>query len=447
MSLLLRFQDNWRATNLVAPGGKTLLAVSGGIDSMTMAHLFHEAGLPIAVAHCNFQLRGKEADLDEQLVIDWCRGRDIACHTKRFDTAEKSEEWKKGIQETARILRYEWFERVQEQNGYAAVATAHQADDNVETLLFNLFRGTGIRGLHGIPRQNGNIIRPLLFAHREEIVQYANENSVPFREDASNATDDYQRNAIRRNIVPVIREWFPGATARVNETIARVAEAEIVYDKGLATIKKKLIEQRGRDYYIPILKLRRQEPLHTIIYELLSPFGFTPPQAMGVLSLMYSQTGHFIVSPTHRIIRNRDFLVITANTPAEADLILVDSFPCHISAADGDLDFAVKGKPNDIPRDSRIASIDLAMLEMPLVIRRWRTGDYFYPIGMGMKKKKVSKYLIDMKIPQHEKEKIWIIESNKRIMWIAGHRMDERFKVSAKTENILTVRYTQNNEA
>ncbi len=443
MNLLQQFKEQWAAKHYVLPGQTVLLAVSGGADSMVMADLFLKSGIPFAVAHCNFGLRGEASVLDEQLVLDWCDRNKIKCHRVQFETKEKSAEWKKGTQETARILRYEWFELIRQEHGYAIVVTAHHANDNVETLLINLFKGTGIGGLHGIMPENGNIIRPLLFATKEMLAAYAAEQSITYRHDASNDTDDYLRNAVRHNIVPAIQQWFPNAVVNVNESIERFGEAEILYKKAIAQERKKLMEQRGHDYYIPVLKLRHHEPLATIMYELLYPFGFSSAQLPNVLSLLDAETGRYVSSSTHRVIRNRDFLVITTIPADTADLIIVEAAPCAIEAGKYHFSFSIQPKPAKIPADPEVAYLDMSSITFPLILRKWKMGDYFYPFGMKMKMKKVSRLLIDQKVPLHEKEDIRIVECGKRIAWVSGIRPDERFRVKDTTTQVLVVKRTK----
>ena len=440
MNLLQHFCEQWKARQFVLPGQGVLLAVSGGADSMVMADLFLKGGIPFAVAHCNFGLRAEASELDEQLVADWCRVRAITFHRAQFETKSKSEEWKKGIQETARILRYEWFETVRKEHGYAKVVTAHHANDNVETLLINLFKGTGIGGLHGILKENGNVIRPLLFASKDMLADYAMENNIVYREDASNDSDDYLRNAVRHNVVPMVQQWFPNAVTSVNESIERFGEAEVLYRKAIERERKKLMERRGNDYYVPVLKLRHREPLATIVYELLYPFGFSPAQLPHVLNLLNSASGHYVSSNTHRVIRNRDFLVVTTVPAETADLILVEGAPSVVDTGKYRFSFSIEPKPSKIPADPNVACLDANEMTFPLVLRKWKLGDYFYPFGMKMKKKKVSRLLIDAKVPIHEKEEVRILECSKRIAWVSGLRPDERFRVKETTEQVLVVK-------
>jgi tRNA(Ile)-lysidine synthase len=440
MNLLHQFKQNWLAKKFCLPDGSILVSVSGGIDSMVLADLFLKSGMQFSVAHCNFQLRGEAADQDERFVALWCSLHKIQLHSTRFDTHERSEEWKKGIQETARILRYEWFEQIRKENNYAKIATAHHANDNAETMLMNLFKGTGISGIHGILPDQNKIIRPLLFAQKQDILFYAAGNNVIHREDASNASDDYLRNALRHNIVPAILELFPNAIQSLNDSIGRFAEAEILYKKAIQSELKKLVEQRGQDFYIPILKLQKCSPIATICYELIHPYGFSPAQVEQVLNLLLSESGHYTQSATHRIIRNRDFLVITTLPSQTTDLILVEAVPFTVDTAKYRFSFSIIDKPKEIDTNPDIALIDMKHIEFPLILRKWKTGDYFYPLGMQMKKKKVSKVLINEKVALHEKENTWVVECDKRITWLAGIRLDERFKIKESTEKVLLVK-------
>ncbi len=439
MELLEQFKQNWN--RIGGPGNdRILLAVSGGSDSMVMADLFIRAQIPVAIAHCNFNLRGEASDGDEALVKSFAEQHQIPFHTIRFDTAAKMEEWKMGVQEAARILRYEWLEQVRLLHGYMLIATAHHANDNAETLLMNLFKGTGIAGLHGIPERNGKLIRPLLFAGKATIENYAAAHGVTYREDASNATDAYQRNVVRHHIIPAIEKRFPDAVMQIHETAGRLSETEILYRRAVAAEIKKLTEHRGRDCYIPVRKLQQTNPLSAICYELFTGYGFTPAQIPAIIQLMESATGRYVASPTHRVIRNRDFLVVTDVAAAGADMIVVPEALGTIHTADGVFRFSVKDKPPSVlPSGPDIVCLDMRVVRFPLILRRWRTGDYFYPLGMGMKKKKLSRFFIDQKLPLHEKERVWILESEKRIAWVAGMRLDERFRVSAGTRQVLVV--------
>ena len=272
------------------------------------------------------------------------------------------------------------------------------------------------------------------------LADYAMENNIVYREDASNDSDDYLRNAVRHNVVPMVQQWFPNAVTSVNESIERFGEAEVLYRKAIERERKKLMERRGNDYYVPVLKLRHREPLATIVYELLYPFGFSPAQLPHVLNLLNSASGHYVSSNTHRVIRNRDFLVVTTVPAETADLILVEGAPSVVDTGKYRFSFSIEPKPSKIPADPNVACLDANEMTFPLVLRKWKLGDYFYPFGMKMKKKKVSRLLIDAKVPIHEKEEVRILECSKRIAWVSGLRPDERFRVKETTEQVLVVK-------
>lgn len=440
MSLYDRFNSFYLQNGWQALSSPVLMAISGGVDSMVLAHLLLKMNIPIAAAHCNFHLRGSESDGDEALVRAFAEQHNFILHVHQVDTLAIAQEWKKGIEETARIVRYDWFHQLRKTHGYIAIATAHHSNDNAETLLMNLCKGTGIKGLHGILPEQNNIIRPLLFASKEEIQSYANQHLIPFREDSSNEDVKYLRNAVRHHIMPAIIEHFPHAIDNINHSIQRFAEAEILYMKEIERQRKSLLEQRGQDYYIPIKKLTLRKPLATIVYELVVPFQFSSAQIPEILKLLSAESGHYISSATHRIIRNRDFLVITALPTQETDLIVIDTLPFEIQTAKHHWTGQLKPAGMEITADSNIAYIDTSSLELPLILRKWKIGDYCYPMGMKMKKKKVSKLLIEHKIPLHEKEHIWVLEHHKKIVWVAGIRLDERFKITPQTREVLCIK-------
>ncbi len=439
MNLTETFRQSWQ--KLKPANGAALLAVSGGLDSMAMAHLFFDAGIELAVAHCNFGLREDESDGDEDFVKRWCDDRQVRFFVAHFDTAKEAEEMGTGIQETARNLRYKWFEAVRTAYHFTAICTAHHADDNAETMLINLMRGTGIAGLHGIPAKNGYVLRPLLFADRKILQQYAATNQIAYREDSSNSGDYYLRNAIRHQVLPILEEQMPGTAKRMMETSQRISEAEMIYDNAIKLERNKLLQKRGADYYVPVKLLINREPLNTICYELFHEFGFITQQIPFITDLLVAESGRYLTSLTHRIIRNRDFLIVTTTKPEQADFILINDLKNDIATSDHHFHFSeLNEPPKQLDADASIAYLDMSKLEAPLLLRRWKTGDYFYPFGMGMKKKKLSRYFIDQKLPVHEKEKIWVLESNKRIVWVCGMRMDERFKVKSTTGSILKIK-------
>lgn len=440
MDLLREFKNNWQK-KFASRKRKILLAVSGGSDSMVMCDLFFRTGMEFAIAHCNFQLRGAEADADEALVQSWAKQRQIRFFNTRFDTANIAQQQKTGIQETARNLRYEWLENIRRDQQFDYIATAHHANDNVETLLMNLFRGTGINGLHGIPERNGKIVRPLLFALKTDIIAYANEAEVPYRDDASNASDKYLRNAVRLHILPSIEKYFPEATNRLNENIQRFAQSELLYRKELQRQLHKLVQQRGNDIYLPVKLLQKMEAAETLCYEIFSDYGFTSAQIPQLLRLAEGESGRYIESSSHRVIKNRDFLILTSRQTTATDFIQITSLPAEVETAEGRFIFSVVEKSSLTDMREDVAYVDLEKISLPLMLRRWRTGDYFYPLGMGMKKKKLGRFFIDQKIPLHRKEQVWVVENDKKIVWVAGMRLDERFKIRPQTASVLKIEF------
>jgi tRNA(Ile)-lysidine synthase len=429
---------------------KIVIAVSGGSDSMVLAAILRELDIAIAIAHCNFGLRGEDSNQDEQLVNTWAKKNDIKCYVKRFDTPEILKINGGNLQETARELRYTWFEELRQELGFDFIATAHHKQDSVETMLINFFKGTGIAGMHGIlPRQN-KIIRPLLQFTKDEIKEYAVMNNIPWREDSSNAKDDYTRNAIRHQLFPVIESLFPNVLENLAGNTRRFREVEILYRESLEKHTQKLLEQRQSDWYIPVLKLKKLQPvIQTVLWELLQPFSFNSAQIKDIIRLQDAETGKYVKSSTHKIIKNRDFLVITPNTTTESTHILVEKNDTIISTNNFSLivkerDFTPLEMASIKDLQPEELCIDIERITFPLLLRPKKTGDYFYPLGTNSKKKKVSKYLIEQKIPLHEKELVWVLESDKKIIWVIGMRADDRFKVSAATKRTLSFKLKKN---
>jgi tRNA(Ile)-lysidine synthase len=426
-------------------GKRIVVGVSGGADSMVLAHLLHVCGSELVIAHCNFGLRGAESDQDETMVQDWARSRQIPFHSVRFSTREVLNEKGGNLQETARNLRYDWFQQLKAQLGFDYIATAHHVQDSVETMLINFFKGTGIAGLHGImAEQDSGIIRPLLSFYKEEILNWAAENNLPWREDSSNRKNDYTRNAVRNKLLPVVSEIFPGAVQHLAANIQRMQEVEMLYRQAVAKQTAKLIEQRGASWYLPVKKWKHVQPLGTLLWETLRPFGFTHRQLPDLIRLLAAETGRFIQSATHQALRNRDFIVVSAAASTQSDFIMIHEGTDQVEAPGCVLEIRYRD-PNASP-DWRKAEkeeffLDADRLQFPLILRPWRTGDYFYPFGMQLKKKKVSRFLISEKVSLQDKRNIWVLESGKRLMGVLGMRADERFKITEKTKKICYIKF------
>ncbi len=457
MNLTERFRKGIDQDHLFLPKDKLLLAVSGGVDSVVLCELCQQAGFDFIMAHCNFQLRGEESDRDEDFVKQLSVRYQKEVLVKRFDAKLYSIQNKVSTQVAARELRYSWFYELLENASQIPsseselrapasrlqppdfLLTAHHADDNIETVLMNFFKGTGIAGLRGILPKQGKIIRPLLNFRKDELLEFARENNLQWMEDSSNITDNYSRNYFRHQVIPLVQKIFPKAGANLLDNIKRYTDTELLYIQAIEHHKKKLLEYRGNEIHIPVLKLRQSEPLHTIIYEIIKGFNFTSAQTHEVTGLLSSESGKYVQSSTHRIIRNRKWLIIAPAATEEADTILIEEGNTCIQRADFRLEFSKSGTINYKPQTIKsTAQLDLHQISFPLILRKWKSGDYFYPLGM-MKKKKLSRFFIDQKLSKTEKENAWVLESDKRIIWVIGYRIDERFKVQNKTIEILQV--------
>ncbi|MBS1948414.1 MAG: tRNA lysidine(34) synthetase TilS [Bacteroidetes bacterium] len=448
--LLERLRAFISKENLLLQKDRLLLAVSGGMDSVVLCELCSQAGFDFIVAHCNFQLRGEESKRDEIFVHNLAKKYDKLFLLKRFDTLHYALEKKISVQVAARELRYDWFGELLENPGLGAnildfkspalnfILTAHHLDDNVETLLMNFFKGTGIAGLHGILPKQGKIVRPLLFAKKDELRKFADEHCLSWIEDSSNESDKYTRNYFRHQVIPVIEKIYPGTMNNLSANINRFRDIEILYRQSILLHKKKLFEQRGNEIYIPVLKLKKSEPLRTIVYEIIKDYNFTAHQADDVIDLLDSEPGKYIRSSSHRIIKNRRWLIISPNNLEEAETIIIDDVGCW-QLATGKFELEIGSALNHkLQTTNKIAQLDAEKIKFPLLLRKWKQGDYFYPFGMK-KKKKVARFLIDNKLSKNDKEKVYVVEMNKKIIWVAGMRIDERFKITQQTKNVLVM--------
>jgi len=447
MSLLKEFIKNIEQQNLFQKNDFLFLAVSGGADSVALCELCFQAGFHFEIAHCNFQLRGEESGRDEKFVHELGEKYWTKVHLKRFDTTKYAEENKTSIQVAARELRYAWFEELLNspftiQNSQFLL-TAHHANDNIETLLMNFFKGTGIKGLQGILPKQKKVIRPLLFAKREEINSFITENNLEFVEDSSNNSDKYTRNYFRHQLIPSVQKAFPKAEENLLNNIERFKEVQDLYQQSIALHKRKLLEQKGNETHIPVLKLLKTKPLKTVTYEIIKEYGFTPHQTDEAISLLHAESGKFISSSTHKIFRNRNWLIIAPVNSLEASNILINELDSEVKFEIGELRLKKYQDWNGkLSGEENIATIDLKKIKYPLLLRKWKQGDYFYPLGMPGKKK-LSKFFSGQKLSLTEKDKIWVIESDKKILWIIGKRIDDRFKITEKTKSALSIQFNQ----
>ncbi len=443
------FQSFVKQHDLCQKGQPVLLAVSGGVDSMVMIDLFHKAGFSFAIAHCNFGLRNEESEQDEAFANKIAKCYKAEIYIGHLNPAQYASEYGISIQMAARELRYNWLETIRSKNGFSSIATAHHKDDSIETLLLNLIKGTGIRGLHGIlPKQNC-IIRPLLFAFRKDIEHYAISNNIQYREDTTNRSLKYERNYLRHQVIPALETLNPSLKQTMASNIKHFKDAEILYEQGLAYYKKKLMQKREDSTYIPIKKIDQYPAIGTILFELLAPYGFDANQIKQIQQVLHEQPGKQFFSDKYRLIKDRTFLVISPKGEKESGPFAIPLNKKQLTLKNEEFHFQ-KGSSNKIKikSDPRIAFIDFDQLSFPLILRRWQEGDYFYPFvneskGNKPKKKKLKRFFTDQKLSIHEKENVWLLTSGKRIVWVVGYRLDNRFKVTSNTKSIYKVKWKE----
>jgi tRNA(Ile)-lysidine synthase len=455
LSLLQQFKEFIKKENLFSSKDKLLLAVSGGVDSVVLCELCKQARYDFSIVHCNFQLRGEESERDERFVKDLGDKYKVEVKVKKFETEKYAVENKLSIQEAARKLRYDWFMELINQLTNKPInhlLTAHHADDNAETVLMNYLRGTGLHGLTGIPVSNDHIRRPMLCFTRNEILLFAKDNNLEFVEDSSNQSSKYTRNLFRNEIIPAISKVYPQVKANLIDNINRFKEIEKLYRLSVAEIKKKLVRNKNSEYYIPIKQLMGYNN-PALIYEIIADFGFTEKQIDVVIKLAESESGSYINSPNlqNRIIRHRHWFIISPVNSVESATIIIEENDKVVAFEKGTLQIEKTSNQQPVRKDSfgatsnQIACLDAKEIKYPLILRKWKTADYFYPLGMT-KKKKLSRFFIDKKFSKTDKEKAWVIESDKRILWVVGHRIDERFKITDKTRSVIQLTLNSQNE-
>jgi tRNA(Ile)-lysidine synthase len=430
-----------RSEKLFHPSQRILLAVSGGADSMLMLHLFVQTGFPIAVAHCNFKLRGSESDGDEQFVADYCDLHNLTFHSKTFETSEYASIEGISIEMAARELRYRWFEQLLQRHGYDFLATAHHQDDVIETFLINLSRGSGIRGLSGIQPKSGKIIRPMLFTNRAEIMDYCTRMKIGFRTDSSNEDTVYRRNLIRHKIVPMLEQVNSAFRKNALKTIGTLNETGILFQQRMSEIKASVYSDDEFGAIIHIEKLMNFSPLKTILFELIREFGFQSEQIDDIIDSLAKESGRKFYSEGYRLIKDRDYLLIAPNPIKQEKSFYIEednlklSFPICLlfEKMERTPDFRYSTNHN-------VVDLDWDKLTFPLILRHWQEGEYFQPLGMtGLKK--LSDFFIDEKYSIPEKENAWILASGNRPVWIVGKRLDDWFKITSGTKRIFRIKW------
>ncbi|MFN0014504.1 MAG: tRNA lysidine(34) synthetase TilS [Saprospiraceae bacterium] len=441
MDLLHRFNDFSEHRGLLGADERVLAAVSGGVDSVVLAHLLGQRKRPFGIAHCNFCLRGAESDGDESFVRELTEKLDVPFFVQRFDTKKYATENGLSIQMAARELRYQWFETVRAESQFDCIATGHNLNDSVETTLLHFARGTGLTGLGGMPDRNGTVVRPLLFASRSEILAFAQEIGLIWREDSSNADTYYTRNAIRQRLLPEFENLNPAFLANAAETQRRTRAA----DANLQYLLQQLLEKTGEAGVFRLHKtaLAALPSLPDALFDLLQPYGFTGDQARQVADGMHHTGSEWHAPSGYRIVVDRDVLLLTAQTAlSESVQILADDLLVRTPDG-GRLVLMPSAAPIDsLPTDGMTVFVDAEILRFPLLLRRWKPGDVFQPLGMGGKSQKLQDFFTNNKLSRLEKEQVWVLEDlEKRIVWIVGMRLDERFKVNAESSKLLKLNW------
>jgi tRNA(Ile)-lysidine synthase len=433
------FLNYIQKNNLFNRENRLLLAVSGGIDSMVMTHLFLKLGTNTGIAHCNFCLRGIESDKDEELVRKFSDENRIPFYSIRFKTKEYAVSKRISVQMAARELRYKWFEKIREENNFDFIAVAHNLNDNIETMLINLTRGTGLTGLTGIRPVSKKIIRPLLFASRRKIEKYCSYHQIAFREDKTNAETRYTRNKIRHMVVPVLKEINPSIEETLNETAERLAGIDEFVSGHIEGIRTQTSVVKGNTTVFDVYELLNLQTGKAVLFELFAPYGITGATSGELIRLLTGKTGKQIFTRSHRIVRNRNELIVT---PLETERleyheisIIEDLLRVPEIASAEVIDASTVFEISD---NQNIACIDLEKISFPVFIRHWKKGDYFFPLGMKHKKK-LSDYFVDRKYSLVKKDQALVLESEGKIIWIIGERIDDRFRVTESTSKILVI--------
>ncbi len=414
---------------------KLIIAVSGGVDSIVLFHLCLKLKLNFFVAHCNFKLRKKESDLDEKFVRDLAIKHNIKFYTKSFNTKKLSNNDNKSIQMVARELRYSWFEELSKELNVKHILTAHHLDDSLETFLINLSRGSGIDGLLGIPEVNDTVYRPLLIFKKNEILSYAKENKITWREDSSNKKREYLRNQIRLEVIPKLKEINPNLLDNFSKSIDRLQQSKSIIKDKMDDFIKNVSFTRDEKIYFEINKIKKVSNIDAYLYELLKKYNFT--QWDDIRDLLDSQSGKQIISKTHKLLKDRECLILVKNSEVENKSLLINKSSKEVAVSVGKIKVSIAKKISK--EDSDAIYLDSAKLDFPLRVRNVLSGDYFYPFGMNGKKK-VSKYLKDKKISVFDKDKVLILETSKnKIIWVVGMRLDDRFSVTDNTKEITKI--------
>ncbi len=421
-----------------------IIAVSGGADSIALLHAFKYLNLKILALHCNFNLRGKESNMDEQFVKRFCDSYGIALSVKHFDTRSYAQEKGISIEMAARELRYTWFHEMKQKKRMDYIVTGHQADDVTETLFINLCRGTGIKGLSGIKAVNDDILRPLLPCSRQEILLYLEQHQLGYRNDSSNDSLDFIRNIIRHKIIPVCKEINPSFLRTIRNNCQAFQEAECLYFYGIEQLRKEIVEYKDDEMLIHIAKTMDSPSPYSLLFELLRPYGFNRHQVSDILESHTASPGKTFQSKDYILTRGRSYWrIFQRMEQTDFPLCIESAGTYRIGKQDLRIEFIPRSALPSIPTDPHIACLDAGKIKFPLQIRPWEKGDKFCPLGMHLLKKKLSDFFNDQKFTAKQKEECLLLLSENKIAWVMGYRPDERFKITSFTETVLQITVSQ----
>ncbi len=423
--------------NLFSSSDRVLLAVSGGRDSVLLAHFFNACNFSFGIAHCNFGLRGEESDTDETFVRNLAAAFDAPFYSTRFDTAAIARAGSVSIQMAARELRYSWFEKIRQQHNYSCVAVAHLSD-TTETILLNLIRGTGISGLHGILPKRAGLIRPLLFLRAEEVAEIVKENNIPFRNDSSNLSTKYSRNKLRLEVIPKLKEINPKLEQTFEQNSKRFMELEEFLNAEVEKLRAELFtESESGDIAIELNRLKEMRPQNFLMYELFRPYGFNEGVLADLAACWDGQPGKVFESATHELLLDRAQVLLRERRQQKQETILLNQDEAAVRLQEFTLIYQqLPAERVKICGNPCRAFFDAALLQFPLKLRHWEKGDYFFPFGMDGKKK-LSDFFISQKIPLSDKKAIRILENgNGDIIWVVGYRTDNRYKITGQTKKV-----------
>lgn len=420
---------------------RILIAVSGGIDSIALVQLCKKAGVKFGIAHCNFQLRADESEADALFVEQLAQQLEVSFHSVRFETKKEAAHTKKSIQVTARDLRYKWLENIRVQYDYQYIAVGHHINDSIETLLLNLTMGCGIRGLHGILPKNGYLIRPLLSSTRADIETYVQKNQFQYREDSSNSSTKYTRNALRHLVVPQLQRINPNLEQTFEENFIRFRETEALYNYAIQQLKKEHTTQKGTSLWIDIAGITQAPSPISLLYEILRPYHFKASKIQYIFHRKEEESGALYTSKTHQLLRDRTHWIVSPiahDKTALHTLAPFDTSQGILNIADISLQWEISNQKINLKTTPQTVYLDMDVLHFPLHLRHWKDGDIFYPLGMRGKKKKLSKFFKDIKMNRFDKDATWLLcDANDTILWVLGQRADERFKVLETTQRVL----------